>query len=218
MFIYATKLLWGLYDNNKLKQCYYCQEDTTLMDAIDNEISLGEEAQIGIVHPLQLSADELKRWQQKFFDLSIEPVFQQLDRKVYPLAPENKMATKVRTFNGVKTEVGAIKNTLEKYGWRKGPAVDNGAIEMFFKDDYENNIMAVLAVEGVFASGFDSDMDPQLGILYFRNRPKEKNQWLSEPEDDNDPVLIPLGNLPEVFYSEVLSAIKAIKVRTASEA
>jgi hypothetical protein len=217
MFIYATKLLWGVYDNNKLKQCFYCQEDTTLMDAEDNEISIDEAAEIGIVHPLQLPAEQLKIWQRKFFDLSIEPVFQQLDRNIHPLAPEHKEVTIVRTFDGTNTEPGSIRGTLERYGWRKGPAGDAGSIDTFFKDEDASDIMAVLEVEGVYVSGFDSDMDAQLGRLYFRQR-VGKNKWVTQPKDDKDPVLIPLGNLPAVFYSEVISAIKAIKVPTNSDA
>jgi hypothetical protein len=217
MFIYATKLVWGIYQNNRLKQCFYCQEDTTLMDMEDNEISIEPEAQIGIVHPLHLSADDLKKWQRKFFDLSIEPVFPQLDRIIYHLSPEDRQVTIIKTFDGAKTESGSIKSTLEKFGWRKGTAGDAGSIDTFFKDDYENNVMAVLGVAGVFVAGFDSDMDPELGRLYFRARPKERNQWITDPKDDKDPVLIPLGNLSEVFYSEVMSAIKAIKVRAATD-
>lgn len=213
MFIYATKLLWGIYENNSLKQCFYCQEDTTLMDPDDNEIAIEEDAQVGIVHPLQLSETDLKKWQHKFFDLSIEPVFSQLDRGFYVLAPEDKPVTIVRNYNEIKTESGAIRSTLDKYGWRKGPAMDGGTLDTFFKDDYAGEIMAVLNVEGVSVSGFDTDYDPKLGLLYFRNRPRDKNYWLAEPKDDKDPVLIPLGNLPEVFYSEVVAAIKAIKVK-----
>ncbi|HEY8894154.1 MAG TPA: DUF4132 domain-containing protein [Niastella sp.] len=213
MFIYATKLLWGIYENNSLKQCFYCQEDTTLMDLDDNEMAIEDDAQIGIVHPLQLSEADLKKWQHKFFELSIEPVFSQLDRVFYVLAPEDKQVTIVRKYNEVKTESGAIRSTLDKYGWRKGQAMDGGTLDTFFKDDYAGEIMAVLNVEGVSVSGFDTDYDPKLGILYFRNRPIDKNQWLSEPKDDNDPALIPLGNLPEVFYSEVIAAIKAIKLK-----
>lgn len=213
MFIYATKLLWGLYENNSLKQCFYCQEDTTLMDLDDNEIAIEGNAQIGIVHPLQLAESDLKKWQHKFFDLSIEPVFSQLDRQFYVLAPENKNVTIVRDYNEVKTESGAIRSTLDRYGWRKGSAADGGTIDAFFKDDYAGEIMAVLNVEGVSVAGFDTDYDPKLGILYFRNRPNDKNRWVAAPKDDNDPILIPLGNLPEVFYSEVVAALKAIKLK-----
>jgi hypothetical protein len=216
MFIYATKLLWGVYDNDELKQCFYCQEDTTLMDADDNEISIGEESQIGIVHPLQLSASALKTWQRKFFDLSIEPVFSQLDRNIHPLPPEHKEVTIVRTFDGTKTDSGSVRGTLERYGWRKGPT-EGGFIDTFFKDEDTGDIMAVLEVEGVLVAGFDSDPEARLGRLYFRQR-DGRNIWITQPKDDKDPVLIPLGKLPEVFYSEVISAIKAIKVRTISDA
>ncbi|OQP58407.1 DUF4132 domain-containing protein [Niastella populi] len=217
MFIYATKLVWGIYDKNVLKQCFYCQEDTTLVDVEDNEILIEEAAQIGIVHPLQLPESELKQWQRKFFDLSVEPVFSQLDRKIYPMTPEDKQVTIIQTFNGIKTESGSIKTTLERYGWRKGPTGDGGTIDTFFKDDHAGNLMAVLEVEGVSVSGFDSDYDPKLGMLYFRNRPKERKAWVTHPKDDKDPVLIPLGNLPEVFYSEVMTGVKAIKVHTVKD-
>jgi hypothetical protein len=217
MFIYATKLLWGIYDtNNVLQQCFYCQEDTTLMDAEDNEISLPQEALIGIVHPLQLLAGDVQKWQRTFFDLSIEPVFPQLDRSVYSLAPENRQVTVVRTFAETKTEPGSIKSILEKYGWRKGPTGDAGSIDMFLKDDYAGNITTVLEVEGVFVAGFDSDMDPRLGRLYFLNKPIGKTGWLVQPKNDDDPRLVPLGNLAPVFYSEVMAGIKAIKVRNTS--
>jgi hypothetical protein len=217
MFIYATKLLWGIYNtNNVLQKCFYCQEDTALMDAEDNEVSLPQEALIGIVHPLQLSTDDVQKWQRKFFDLSIEPVFSQLDRPVYSLSAEDRQATIVRTFVETKTEPGSIKSILEKFGWRKGPTGDAGSIDMFLKEDYTGDITTVLEVEGVFVSGFDSDMDPRLGRLYFLNKPIEKTGWLVPPKTDNDPRLIPLGNLASVFYSEVLAGIKAIKVRNTS--
>ena len=182
------------------------------MDAEDNEISIDEASQIGIVHPLQLSASALKTWQRKFFDLSIEPVFSQLDRTIHSLAPEQKDVTIIRTFDGTKTEPGSIRGTLEKYGWRKGPTGDAGFIDAFFKDEDASDVMAVLEVEGVNVSGFDADMDAQLGRLYFRQR-VGKNKWITPPKDDKDPVLIPLGKLPEVFYSEVISAIKTIKTK-----
>lgn len=216
MFIYATRLLWGIYENDTLTQCFYCQEDTTLMDVEDNEIALAAEAKIGIVHPLHLPAEALKQWQQRFFDLSIDPVFSQLNRNIYPLQPEHTQVTIVRTFDGVKTEPGSIRSTLERYGWRKGPAGDAGSIDSFFKDEDTSGIMAVLEVEGVFVAGFDPDMESELGRLYFRKRPG-KNQWVSQVKDDKDPGLIPLGHLPDVFYSEVLSAIKAIKLRRAGD-
>jgi len=218
MFIYATKLLWGIYDGeNKLTQCFLCQEDTTIINEQNDEISLSENALIGIVHPLHIDTGSLQTWKQQFFDLSIEPVFPQLERPVYTLPEENKQSFFIHEFEDVKTQSGSIKSTLEKHGWRKGTAVDNGMIEVFFKDDFAGGIKAALDVQGVFAAGFDTDMDPALGKLYFITAAKEKNSWFSAPETDKDERLIPLGNLSPVFYSEVVAAVKAIKVRKADE-
>jgi hypothetical protein len=219
MFIYATKLLWGVYDNNNvLKQCFYCQEDTTLVDEEDNEISLPGDAFIGIVHPLQLTPDALQLWNQKFFDLAIEPVFPQLNRPVYVLAQEDKPLTIVHKFEEAKTESGSIKGTLEKHGWQKGPAGDGGFIDSFSRGDYSGNIKAILEVEGVNVSGFDNDSDPVLGRLYFIDTTKEKNRWFNPPQDDKDERLISLGNLSEVFYSEVMAGVNAIKIKKADGA
>jgi hypothetical protein len=213
MFIYATKLLWGIYDTGSaLKQCFLCQEDTTLTDEEDNEITVPEETLVGIVHPLHLTSGLLQTWKQKFFDLSIDPVFPQLERPVYNLKEEDKKQCIVREFTDKRTEPGSIKNTLDKHGWRKGAAVDGGMIDSFFKDDYESHVQAVLEVEGVFAAGFDTDMDPKLGRLYFIDSTKEKGRWFNAPADEKDERLIPLGNLPEVFYSEVMAGVNAIKV------
>ena len=73
MFIYATKLLWGMYENGQLKECFLCHEDTTLINADDEEISLPDDSMIGIVHPMQLSTEQLQTWRRKFFDQSIDP-------------------------------------------------------------------------------------------------------------------------------------------------
>jgi len=218
MFIYATKLLWGVYENNVLKQCFYCQEDTTLVDEEDNEISLSEETRIGIVHPLQLSAEVLQVWQRKFFDLGVDPEFPQLNRPVYRLAPEDKQITIIRKFEGVNTEPGSIKGTLDKHGWNKPIVVDGGFIESFSRDDYSGNIRAVLEVEGVYVAGFNNDMDPKMGRLFFIDTTKEKKRWFNAPKDDKDERLVPLGNLPEVFYSEVMAGVNAIKVKKADGA
>jgi hypothetical protein len=215
MFIYATKMLWGVYDHSgQLQQCFLCQEDTTLIDVDDNELELPEGKQIGIVHPLQLPEATLQSWKQKFFDCNIDPVFPQLDRPINRLPEEEKTLRIVHRFENTNTEPGSIKSTLDRNGWRKGPAADGGMIDMFIKDDYAGRMMAVLEVEGVFAAGFDTDMDPKLGRLYFIDATKQKSRWINGPENENDERLIPLAAVPEVFYSEVVAGVSAIKKRS----
>ncbi|HEX8461082.1 MAG TPA: DUF4132 domain-containing protein, partial [Segetibacter sp.] len=83
MFIYATKLLWGKYDSDgNLLDCFLSIEDTSLINIEDDEIELNDDEFVGIVHPIQLDAASLQKWKKKLFDLSVETIFPQLERKI----------------------------------------------------------------------------------------------------------------------------------------
>ena len=216
MFIYATKLLWGVYDEKQqLISCFLCQEDTTLIDKDGNEVAAPEDHSIGIVHPISFSHEELQAWKKHFFELSIDPVFPQLERPVYLLPEEDKDKKIMEDFVGVPTDSGSIKNTLDKYGWRKGDSGDGGRIYTFHYTDYASHIEALLQVDGVNVFGFTDDAT--LGKLYFFDTLKNKPHFHDNPSSDKDERLIPPGNLSPVFYAEVIAAVKAIKVRKTDE-
>ncbi|WP_276479368.1 DUF4132 domain-containing protein [Paraflavitalea pollutisoli] len=212
MFIYATRLLWGIYIDGELKDCFVCQEDTTLVNIEDEEIDIPEGAVIRIVHPLHLTADLLQAWQRKFFDGSIEAIFPQLDRPVYRLEEADRTKKIIADFDGKLTEPGSIRGTLERYGWRKGQAEDGGMIPVFYFMDYDRKVEAVLEVQGVFATGFDTDMEPSLRRLLFIHAGSSKG-WYSGPKDEQDERLVALGTVADTFYSEVMSAVQAIKLK-----
>lgn len=214
MFIYATKIVWGAYDSDgRLLQCFLCQEDTALIDFDDNEWELPEGAKVGIVHPLGLTDEQVKQWQQKLFKLSVEPVFPQLDRPVYRVAAEDHNKTVLRDFDKKFTEPNSLKATLDKYGWRKGPAGDGGMVYYFTKKENAGHCMAVIMTEGVSVAGFDTEHYPELGNLYFIDTTKDQAGWFQEPKQDDDSRLIPLGEVPEVFYSEVLAGVSSVKIQ-----
>jgi len=214
MFIYATKLLWGVYEkDNQLVSCFVCQEDTTLIDKEGNEIEAPQEYYIGIVHPISLSAEDLQIWRRQFFDLSIEPVFPQLERPVHLVADEDKAKRVVKSFVNVPTDSGSIKNTLDKYGWRKSDTGDGGYINTFHYLDHANKIEAELEVEGVLVFGFNDNAT--LGQLFFVDTTVKRTYSPGVTNTDKDERLIQLGKLSPVFYSEVMAAVNAIKVRTA---
>jgi len=212
MFIYATKLLWGIYKEGQLVDSFICQEDTTLVNVEEEEITVPEGAQIRIVHPLHLPEAMLQAWKRKFFDLSIDPIFPQLDRAVYRLPDTDQAVTIIHDFAGKETEPGSIRGTLERYGWRKGMAEDAGMVNYFHYLDHDRQVEAVLEVSGVFAAGFDADIDPSLGRLYFIIAPTKKTGWFSAPKNESDERLVPLGRVPDTLYSEILSGVNAIKV------
>jgi len=213
MFIYATKLLWGVYDEKgNLQFAFTCNEDTTLMDVNSDEVSLDEKAVIGIVHPSQMTAEVLLQWKQVFYDTSIDPVFPQLERKTPALDSYDLSKAIITQFNGVKTKEGSIRSTLEKYGWHKGPTGDGGILESFNLLYFEKKIEAVLEVEGVGA-GYGWGLEEKLGRLYIIDKEKVPQKWFAQPSTDADERLVKLKDVPVIFLSEVIAAVESVKVQ-----
>lgn len=213
MFIYATKLLWAVYEDGRLTLPFFCLEDTSLLNLHDDEIEINDNASIGIVHPLDLAEEQRQAWKRKFFDLSIESIFPQLDRSVSLVGPDEGEQKIIRRFEEKATQSGAVTTTLERYGWRKGAAGDGGSIDSFSLTDEAHNRKAVLEVDGVFAGGFGYDGEARLGRLYFINPEKDTGRWFQSPKDERDERLIALKDLPPVFYSEVMLNIGSIKLK-----
>ena len=211
MFIYATKLLWGEYDGKgKLLQTFLCNEDTSLIDVDSNEINIGASSLIGIVHPSQLDDALLQQWKKQFFDLSIESIFPQLERKIPDLKDIDLSRSIITKYNGKHMVTGSIRSTLERYGWHKGPVGDGGMLESFNLLYGDGAMEAILEIEGVGA-GYGWGGDEKLERLYVIDKSKIRQRWFSRPQNDNDDRLIKLKDIPSIFLSEMLAAIESIK-------
>lgn len=210
MFIYATKLVWGVFDElDKLVATFICNDDTSLLDEQGEETALPENGKISIVHPGQLSPESLQNWKKLLFDYSVEQVFPQLDRPLPDMEGIDMSSRMIKKYLHTKMAVGSIRSTLERAGWFKGPTGDGGYLESIKLLYFEKKLEAVLELDGV-GVGYGWSNQERTGRLYFIDKSKIKSRYDSIRSED-DEKLIPLHQLPPIFLAEVIGAIDRIK-------
>jgi hypothetical protein len=193
MFIYALKLVWGVFDkNNSLVNVFYCSEDSSLYDINDEEITLDDDQFVGILHPIYLSDDDRKRWHDKVYDMQLSTIFPIFERNIFKVEEGEKELNFSRLFANKKVPKGAdfVNTFMVKKMWYKSSG-DGGSSEFtkWFKDMYK----AVPYIEGPMAFYQGGTTPATVHDIYFGT-----NDYSMK---------IKLSDLPPIFYSEVMSDI-----------
>ena len=114
----AIRLVWGVYDDaGKLLATFRMLEDCSFTQASDEPLDLPVAGSIGIVHPLELSADERQAWQTHLADYEIESPFPQLERPVVRLSPDSSDKKTLREYSGINVNAMTFRGRAEKLGW-----------------------------------------------------------------------------------------------------
>lgn len=100
MHQFAISLIWGVYENGELKETFRYMEDGSFNTADEEEYSLPDGANIGLVHPIELNEDTLNTWKQQLEDYEITQSIQQLSRPVFRLPAEQAQAPSLETAAG----------------------------------------------------------------------------------------------------------------------
>jgi len=212
MFVYAMKLVWGVYDTDgQLRQTFLCQEDTSLVNLDDEEIEIEENGLIGMVHPLHLPEAERQAWIQKLYDYGIEPIFAQLTRPVIQLEKEKETLKILHEFAGKKVDAYQFVGNMEKSGWSRGSVVDGGMVSGYRKIFTEVGIEAFLEVDNICVGYYDLG-DAELKQVYFVKKGSIAigNYTYDEPSNEHDTRLIPLSDIPAIVYSETMGDLKRL--------
>jgi hypothetical protein len=121
----ARRLVWGRFDvRGVLSSSFRLAEDRTLADVEDAELSLPDDARVGIAHPLHLG-DEVGRWSDLFADYEILQPFPQLGRDVHRLTEAERKAATLAAFTGRRVDTVRVLG-LERSGWERGDVEDGG--------------------------------------------------------------------------------------------
>lgn len=201
---FAVGLVWGVYEGEKRKGAFRYMDDGTFNTAEGEEYPFPESGQIGLVHPLELSGEELAAWREQFSDYEITQPLEQLWRPVFRLE-EKEMeelafdCLEDRTLNGL-----TLSGRLLKMGWVRGEIQDAGFFENYYRADGEFG--AELTFSGC-SVGLENE-EVTIGKLYFHRFAPAEQGGGAHPAFQKE-TRCPLKDAAPRYFSEIVRQASA---------
>ncbi len=141
----ATGLVFATAEGESFR----VSEERTQIDADGEDFTLGADAVVRIVHPLELSEQDLPKWRTHLEDAEIAQPFEQIHRPTFPHTGEidvPKTAMKPGTF------LGRVRDA----GWNRGYAEDAGMVYTDWIKMPARGVKVELHHSGYYAGGDNS--------------------------------------------------------------
>jgi len=201
MYRFATGLIWGIYDNDKLTDTFRYMEDGTFNTVDEEEYSLPENAQISLVHPIELTSETAAQWQEQLDDYEVIQPLPQLTAPVVALEEKDMAEKKVIRYSNSIVDSGKISGIAKKYNMVRGEIWDGGSYTCFHWVDKFLNMAAQLNFEYMYM-GQEFNDDVTLGDVIFY-RLNEDQSTNDEPKSN---VILSPREIPARFLSTVIGA------------
>ncbi|MDE6673898.1 MAG: DUF4132 domain-containing protein, partial [Acetatifactor sp.] len=178
-------------------------EDGSFNTEDEEEYTLPRQGQIGLVHPLELSAQSLKAWKQQLEDYEITQPIEQLDRKVYCLMEEEQESSRLERFDGMVINDLSLGGRLTAMGWLRGP-VQGGRFAIYYREEPSLDLGAELHFSGsIVGSGSTGGQDVTVrDVRFYRvgtvDRGPESYDVVTEERQ------LSLKDIPQRFFSEIV--------------
>lgn len=209
MHQFAIGLIWGTYENRKLTGSFRYMEDGSFNTEEEDEFELPEDgAQIGLIHPIELSEESLQTWKQQLEDYEITQPVEQLERPVYYRTKEEEQQKSLDRFGGRILNDLSLGGKLLGAGWYRGSVQDGGGFYTYYREDPELAIGVELHFSGSFVGGGNEDVTVYEARFYRAGTIRRGSYEYDEANDKNSYLL---KDVPERYFSEiVLQLTKAV--------
>lgn len=207
---FAIGLIWGIYKDGELFETFRYMEDGTFNSVDENEITLIDDAIIGLVHPMELSEKNLSMWKQQLIDYEIDQPFLQLNRTIYRPLPEELNNDLCRQMYGREVYSGTLKNRIFALGWERGQIGDGGTYNTYLKVNNKFGVTAELRFSGDCVS-YEFGEDVTIYDIKFYDHEENANV------DSYKKVTMKISSVNDRLFSEVLNQVeKAISSKSNS--
>ncbi len=215
LFPFTTRLVWGVYKQGKLQTTFRALEDRTLTNATDEAVTLPDSAAagitIGIVHPLELSADERRAWAVHWADYAVQSPFSQLERPVVRVTEAEQSIRLSAKYDNTELNAMTFRGRAERMGWQRGSVCDAGGITSYRKCFPGARVDVILELDGMFIGAGMYDSITLRRFCFVKSGSVSVGSYVyDEPRDDSDERLLCFGSVPPVVFSETMGDLARI--------
>lgn len=220
MHSFAIGLIWAAYEKDKLVQTFRYMEDGSFNTSEEEEYILSENMVIGLVHPIDISEEELLAWKEQLSDYEIVQPIDQLDRTVYVIREEEIGEFDLNRFHGRKISGLALLGKMEKLGWSKGSIQDGGWYHTFYREDVVKRIKnedgtvqlignaVELNFSGMAVGYFDGEEVTIENIRFYTPGTVKRGSYEYDKADDTK--AIKLEQLNTRYFSEIINQLETV--------
>ncbi|WP_411349840.1 DUF4132 domain-containing protein [Paenibacillus sp. WLX2291] len=202
---FAVSLIWGVYTNGELTATFRYMEDGTFNTVDEDEYELEQDAQIGLVHPLELEPQLLADWKTQLEDYEVVQPFTQLDRRIYSLEEEELQRREWTAVPSGEYSPTGFPKAMERYGWFKGEAQDAGFYYELYKQ--YDHLIAELRFSGTSISYYEGMEDISLEELrFYKNDQQDQRHRYYSPDKSSLLVDVPDRVFSETVYDILRAA------------
>jgi hypothetical protein len=190
VFQLTRRLIWGQYEDGKLKATFRVAEDQTFANSNDDQVSA--EGEIRLPHPLEIDKEETQKWKDLLSDYGLLQPFAQLTRQVYAPKDNETKESELERFSGKQVAYTSILG-LEERGWERGEVWDSGVVVHYTKT-FPAAHAELLFEPGLFLGSIRESGEQTLEKLVFYKGKKTA----------------PLSELDPILFSELIIDLEAM--------
>ena len=183
-----TRLVWTTTSGEGLVT-FRPTGDGALLGVDDVEVSLADDASVGLAHGTLLEPAQVEAWRAHLADYQVEPLFDQLTATT----PQAVHSTeRIDDLQGRPTTTFTLRQRATRRGYQHGEAVDGPWFMDYTKDFASLHLRAVISFSG--AEFLEQEAPCTLGDLSFSRGRR----------------LVPLDQVPPVLLAECYADYRAV--------
>lgn len=199
MHQFAMGLIWGRYENGELKDTFRYMEDGSFNTVDEDEYEFPESGTIGLVHPIELSEEDLSAWKEQLSDYEVVQPVEQLSRPIYRITEEERQEKELTRFGGMLLNGLSLSGKLQAMGWYRGSVQDAGGYYTFYREDGE------IGVELEFSGCFVGDENEEVtvyGATFYRAGTVKRGSYVYDTVKVENQYA--LGEVNARYFSEIV--------------